>query len=192
MERNGLVRAFPYLHLIFGKTTDWKVAALRAAGLGSIPAALVVLGVLLDGTLTSKPGNPPGLLDHPGYWGFFVSGPVIAFLTWLALRRTEAVCALLPSFTVDERLPPRLCRIVGRGRRRLRCRAWKRDVLPDFALVGAFCTLLNVRMSMHPNRYWGADCFDCVGHPFGYFAGKLYIALTLVYVYPTALFVGIF
>jgi hypothetical protein len=192
MHHTGLVRAFPCLHLVFGKTTDWRIGALRAFGFGSIPAALVTLGAFLDGTLTSTPGNPPGLVTHLGFWGFFLTGPIIAFLTWLTLLRTEAICASLPSFNVGERFPRALREILARERRRLTRRSLRRDLLPVFALVGVFGTLLNVRMGMNPLRYWGADCFDCVGHPFGYFAAKLYIALTLVYLYPTAIFVGVF
>jgi hypothetical protein len=182
-----LVRVYPVFRFVVGDTNSAWWGGLRVALATTVPALLVVFAAWRDHTFF-LPGADKGLLEHYGFITFFITTPIVAFLSWQILRHLVGLLGKLPAFVLDRKVPQQLRRRVHRHWRSLALRSQTRWLLFLFALIGVYFTILNIRMTLHPTDIYGSDVFDSSAHFSGFVAGKIYAVVLFVLVYPVSMF----
>lgn len=140
-------------------------------------------GSWLDHTLR-MPNGAAGLEQHYGYWAMFITTPIIIVLmrcvivTFVsAIQESDQYCVAL-----EPKRKGRLNAVIAETLLLLDLRrTW--PILAVFGTLFTYFWVLNVRNTIDPVPTYGHDVLDALAHPYGYVAGKLYLAFVIIVVY---------
>jgi hypothetical protein len=189
MNGSSLVCAYPILRIVFGSTQSVLMATVRVCVICCVLPFLVLIAAALENSLVLDRGT--GVLQHPGFFSFVITAPLILCLTWALLHRTSALVEHLARFSTTGALPAPLRRIVRRKIVLLALRDRFRYFLVLGSIAGLFYTIVNLRWVMDPERFYGTMTFDSPDHLLVFVVNRLHVAFMLVVVIPTGLFVCI-
>lgn len=130
-----------------------------------------------------------GLLEHYGTLSQFLACPVLLVLLFLLIRRVAAAAAVVANVSS-----------LGLGETEaqrstidfLTCRSLANKVLFSLmSLFGAFCWVINLQNTRHPQQIYGNEIWDSSTYLLGYLVGRLFLAFEWIYLFPLVVYLAL-